>query len=202
MIYNLPFFESFRKLIKEHSYFGNNKRLLELLGDGKDIDWRTLTQKEKYTAATITELINDIVSLLQKPIDELSNEVKKYTKILTSNETGFSYKRDYDDNIDDVNMLMINHYVDLKVIQTIKLKMVLKPEFLINTHTHNVTKHQYAILRILWIDNNLKKVRKFSTSLGNIETFGSIENIDPNLIKVEKEKLAQKIKALYAEEYP
>ncbi|HBS52755.1 MAG TPA: hypothetical protein DD806_01990 [Flavobacterium sp.] len=202
MIYTLEFFESFKKLIKEHSYFGNNKRLLELLGDDKDIDWRTLTQKEKYMASTMTNLIGDIVALLQKPIDELSAEVKKHTKILTTKENFYSYNRDYDYNIDDVNMLSINHYIDLKVIQTIKLKMVIKPEFLINTHTHNVTKHKYAILRVLWIDNNLKKIRKYSTSLGNLETFGGIEKIDPYLLKEEKKKLALKLQELYTEEHP
>lgn len=179
--------------IKTNSNFGNNKRLLQILE--QDLDWKDKFAEQNPLVYKLDSLIDEIILLLDRPINELIEEVKHNDK-LTSQEGGGELL------ISDVNMLSINRHIDLKIIQALKLKMVIKPEFLINTHTHNVTKHQYAILRVLWLDNNLKKTRKYSTSLGNLDTFGSIENINPNIIKEEKKKLELKLQELYAEEYP
>ena len=180
------------KNIKTNSNFGNNKRLLQILE--QDLDWQDKFSEQNPLVYKLDSLINEIILLLDRPINEVIEEVKQNDKLISKEGGGELL-------ISDVNMLSINRHIDLKIIQALKLKMVIKPEFLINTHTHNVTKHQYAILRVLWLDNNLKKTRKYSTSLGNLDTFGSIENINPNIIKEEKKKLELKLQELYAEEY-
>jgi hypothetical protein len=185
--------------IEGHSYFGNNKRLLQILK--KELDWKDKFSEKNPLIHKLNKLVDEIVILLEKPIIELSEEIKSNSKLLNKLK-GYEIEKRIEYTLEDVNILSINHFIDLKVIQALKLKMVIKPEFLINTHTHNVTKHQYAILRVLWLDNNLKKIRKYSTSLGNLDTFGSIENINPNIIKEEKKKLELKLQELYAEEYP
>lgn len=179
--------------IKINSNFGNNKRLLQILE--QDLDWQDKFSEQNPLVYKLDSLIDEIILLLDRPINEVIEEVKQNDKLISQEGGGELL-------ISDVNMLSINRHIDLKIIQALKLKMVIKPEFLINTHTHNVTKHQYAILRVLWLDNNLKKIRKYSTSLGNLDTFGSIENINPNIIKEEKKKLELKLQELYAEEYP
>lgn len=179
--------------IKINSNFGNNKRLLQILE--QDLDWKDKFSEQNPLVYKLDTLVDEIILLLERPILEVAEEVKQKDKLIPKEDGGELL-------ISDVNMLSINRHIDLKIVQALKLKMVIKPEFLINTHTHNVTKHQYAILRVLWLDNNLKKIRKYSTSLGNLDTFGSIENINPNIIKEEKKKLELKLQELYAEEYP
>lgn len=178
--------------IKINSNFGNNKRLLQILE--QDLDWKDKFSEQNPLVYKLDTLVDEIILLLERPILEVAEEVKQKDKLIPKEDGGELL-------ISDVNMLSINRHIDLKIVQALKLKMVIKPEFLINTHTHNVTKHQYAILRVLWLDNNLKKIRKYSTSLGNIDSFGSIENIDPYLLKIEKKKLELKLQELYAEEY-
>lgn len=186
-------FNALHNNIKINSNFGNNKRLLQILE--QDLDWQDKFSEQNPLVYKLDSLIDEIILLLDRPINEVIEEVKQNDKLISQKGGGELL-------IGDVNMLSINRHIDLKIIQALKLKMVIKPEFLINTHTHNVTKHQYAILRVLWLDNNLKKIRKYSTSLGNLDTFGSIENINPNIIKEEKKKLELKLQELYAEEYP
>ena len=179
----------FINYLKEAHFYGNNKRILKLLTDNdlNELDNKTFSYYQKKLAQEHDFLILALIDLL------LDSDLKSLLP---------------DSKI--INYIKANSIVDEKLLQIAKIRMVIKPEFLINTTIHSVTNHKYAVLRTLWLDKDFRKIKKFSISLGNIETLelGNViqsnkanKNPDfPELYEA-KENLTKKLYNLYEEEY-
>lgn len=183
-------YNDFIKYLKENHFYGNNKRIVKILTDAdmNELENRALSYNQKKLAQEHDYLILEIIDLL------LDND----QNLLSDNSKSFNY-------------IQANSIVDEKLLQIAKIRMVIKPEFLINTTIHTVSNHKYAVLRALWLDKDFRKIKKFSISLGNIENLelGKIiqnnrakDKLDTPEFNIAKEILTEKLSNLYREEYP
>jgi hypothetical protein len=184
-------FSEFIRSIKENHFYGNNKRILKILTDDdlKNIVL-PLTYLQRKLSHEHDELILQLITNITEETEEFyqKNNVKNY--------------------------LEANSLIDQKLLQIAKLRMVILPEFLINKTIHPVTNYTYAVLRAMWLDNDFRKVKKFSISLGNIDLLDinitSSNQISKRLIENEeiseiidaKKNLNEKLLDLYRSEYP
>ena len=68
--------------------------------------------------------------------------------------------------IADVND-RIGHYI----LQLMKLRLVIQPEVQISMNVHPRTNIKYLAIKAYWIDDNGKKIRKFTKSIGRAENY-------------------------------
>jgi hypothetical protein len=54
-------------------------------------------------------------------------------------------------------------------VQIARLRFVISPETFINIHEHPMTGYKYSVMRSYWISDNLKKIKKYSYNIGNVE---------------------------------
>jgi len=86
------------------------------------------------------------------------------------------------EEIDSKNMdLEIVADIDSKIsnylLQLMRLRLVIQPEIQISTNVHPRTEIHYLAVKAYWIDDEGKKVRKFTKSLGRAENYpGGIED--------------------------
>ena len=151
-----------------------NKFITKVLGD-PDISIET------YNNRTNSALINELELL----ISELTNGLEKSPEFLIEKANA-------------KNILELNQYVDNQLLRISRLRLVIEPEFMTNKQVHTQTQRPYIILRALWLDDNMRKIKKFSVSLGSSD---SIENIDTKTILTEKQNLTQMLQNLYKETY-
>ena len=89
-------------------------------------------------------------------------------------------------------------FIDSLLLQIARLRMVIEPEYMTNKQVHTQTLKSYIILRILWLDDSMKKIKKYSVSLGAGD---SIKTIDKNTLEQEKKNLNQQLEQLYLDTY-
>lgn len=98
--------------------------------------------------------------------------------------------------IADVND-RIGHYI----LQLMKLRLVIQPEVQISMNVHPRTNIKYLAIKAYWIDDNGKKVRKFTKSIGRAENYP--KGIKDDKALTDGGKLIQPvIFETYKEEYP
>jgi hypothetical protein len=181
-------YDDFIANLKDNHFYGNNKRIFKILTDDdmNELDHKTLTFHQKKLAEEHDQLILSIINLIDGDYRMLINKS------------------------DPLTYIEVNSHIDKRLLQIAKIRMVIIPEFLVNTTTHSVSNHEYAVLRALWLDNDFRKIKKFSISLGNTETLemsGIIiersgkKRIDSPELIVAKENLTKKLLDLYREEY-
>ena len=95
----------------------------------------------------------------------------------------------------------INDRIGHFILQLMKLRLVIQPEVQISMNVHPRTNIKYLAIKAYWIDDNGKKIRKFTKSIGRAENY-------PKGIKDDK-ALTDGIKLIqpvifeaYKEEYP
>jgi hypothetical protein len=181
-------YDDFIANLKDTHFYGNNKRIFKILTDDdmNELDHNSLTFLQKKLAEEHDQLILSLIGLIDGDYSMLMNKSKPFTYI------------------------EVNSDIDKRLLQIAKIRMVIIPEFLVNTTTHSVSNHEYAVLRALWLDNDFRKIKKFSISLGNTETLEMADIIrnrsdkksieSPELI-IAKDSLTKKLLDLYREEY-
>jgi len=166
---------SFIDSIKKSNDNGNLKRVVNILDDD-DLEAISipLTYQQRKLLGLLDELILDTISFLCLSSKDLNPER---------------------------SILDIISNVDQKLLQIQRLRMTILPEIIPNTVINSITKHKYVVLRSYWLDNNFKKVRKYSVSLGNAEKIADLKNLNPIDFKSEYEELSKKMVDLYHSEY-
>lgn len=172
-------FQSFISQMENSYDYGDNKRILNILKDTdlEEIDER-LTYKQRKWLSMLDEVVLDTIQFLSQKIADFKN---------ASNQ--------------GITIYGLLALVDSKLIQIMKLRMLIKPEIVATSTTQSITKHKYVILRAFWLDNNFKKIRKFSVSLGNEEQIGDYRKVNPKDFKEHYEELWHKIENFYFSEY-
>ncbi len=158
---------------------GGNKRILDILMDD-DLESinESLTYRQTKLLQALDKIVLDFIDFMNNSLEDQIN-------------AGFG----------KIPVYEFVSKIDSKLLQIMKLRMAILPEIIANITVHSVTKHKYIVLRGLWLDNNFKKTRKFSLSIGNMEKFGSKNKIDPKDFSVEYNELVSKIQDLYKSEY-
>jgi hypothetical protein len=181
-------YDQFIESLKVNHFYGNNKRIYKILTDEdmKLFNNQKASSIQKKLSLEHDELILTLINILEGNIEHVYPETKK------------------------LNYIETNAFIDQKLLQIAKIRMVLMPEFLINTTKHSVSNHEYAVLRALWLDSDFRKIKKISVSLGNVETLEnskilrstkSLENLNSIEITRAKESLTKRLLDLYREEY-
>jgi len=67
-------------------------------------------------------------------------------------------------------------------LQLKRLRLVIQPEFHVIKNVHPVSKIPYLSVRGFWLDDNDKKVKVFTKSLGREDSFEGVKN-DSNMLK-------------------
>lgn len=87
------------------------------------------------------------------------------------------------------------------VIQLMRLRMVVQPDIQYSINIHPVTEHEYLTVKVFWIGDDGKKVRKFTKSLGRMEDHPT--GIDSKEVKEFSVKRVQEfLYQKYVETYP
>lgn len=132
---------------------------------GSDTDSRTkefiqFIADDKFKIETFNKSVNwSYLSTLKKLKEDF---VKFYFKSL-ENIT----KENFD-------MTQANHVynrIGSYIIQLMRLRLVIEPEVQISKNVHPRTEIHYLAIKAYWIDDNGKKVRKFTKSLGRAENY-------------------------------
>jgi hypothetical protein len=166
---------AFIESIKKSNDSGNLKRVVNIL---EDDDLESISQPLSYRQRKLLGLLDELV------LDTISF-------------LGLSSK----DLNPERSILDIISNVDQKLLQIQKLRMTILPEIIPNTVLNTATKHKYVVLRSFWLDNNFKKIRKYSVSLGNAERLVELKKINPIDFKAEYDELSKKMVDLYHSEY-
>jgi hypothetical protein len=160
---------------KLNSLFGNNKRIAEIISDDDNFDLEDIASNPfRNSFLRIHEiLVNKFVIDLKKPI----------SKFISKTQNG-SYEE-------------INTYFDNRLLQIMRIRMILMPEFQKSVQTHTTSGHKYLVLKILWLDELMRKKITFSISLGNVEQVGFEINSEKPEIKQAQKDLILKLITLY-----
>ena len=87
------------------------------------------------------------------------------------------------------------------VLQIMRMRMVIEPEIHITRNVHPLTKIPYLSVKGYWIDDDGRKVRKYTKSLGKAEAFP--KGIRDKSAHVEGQKLIQEVlREVYKSTYP
>ena len=125
-------------------------------------------------------------------------------KKLKESIVGFYFTKIQD--VESLNMDLqiiadVNDRIGHFILQLMKLRLVIQPDVQISMNVHPRTNIKYLAIKAYWIDDNGKKIRKFTKSIGRAENY-------PKGIKDDKAltdgiKLVQPvIFEAYKEEYP
>jgi hypothetical protein len=125
-------------------------------------------------------------------------------KKLKESIVGFYFTKIQD--VESLNMDLqiiadVNDRIGHFILQLMKLRLVIQPDVQISMNVHPRTNIKYLAIKAYWIDDNGKKIRKFTKSIGRAENY-------PKGIKDDK-ALTDGIKLIqpvifeaYKEEYP
>jgi len=161
-------------------YFGNNLRIALILADDDHLPLEEIKINPELKALhnSHERLVYKVGNDLKSPLDSLNLDL--HTE---------SYQT-------------LNTYFENKLIQIMRLRMVLCPEYQKSIQTHTVTGRKYLVLKALWMDDQMTKKIISSISLGNVENVGSlIDPYKPEIIAAKKE-LQKKLIFIYNETYP
>jgi hypothetical protein len=90
-------------------------------------------------------------------------------------------------------------FYDLSL-QLRRLRLVIQPEFHVIKNVHPVSKIPYLSVRGFWIDDNDKKVKVFTKSLGRVDSFVGGKN-DSHMLMEAAKQIQQLSFTKYQEEY-
>ncbi len=131
---------------------------------------------------------DDVNSKYWQILDSLKNDmVKFYThNFCETNEGGKFY---------EFHAKFYQMSLQLK-----RLRLVIQPEFHVIKNVHPVSKIPYLSVRGFWLDDNDKKVKLFTKSLGREDSFVDGKN-DIEMLKEAAKQIQQLSFAKYQEEY-
>jgi hypothetical protein len=99
------------------------------------------------------------------------------------------------EHIDTTRVNDVYNRIGQYIIQLMRLRLVIEPDVQISKNVHPRTNFQYLAIKAYWIDDNGKKVRKFTKSIGRAENYP--QGIKDNQAMVDGIKLFQPV--LYEE---
>ena len=162
---------------KIESLYGNNRRIQEILADddfGIDIKDSPI---KRGLIKEHDQLINKLSWDTNKPLDSIIEKLLEPT-----------YKE-------------LNKYFDDRLLQILRLRLIIKPEIQKSIQTHTITNHKYLVMKIIWLDDKMKKIVKFSLSLGRVDQIGdTLEYTIPEINNARIE-LELKLNELYSSIY-
>ena len=95
----------------------------------------------------------------------------------------------------------LNKYFDDRLLQILRLRLIIRPEIQKSIQTHTITNHKYLVMKIIWLDDKMKKIVKFSLSLGRVDQIGdTLEYTIPEINNARIE-LELKLNELYSSIY-
>lgn len=128
-------------------------------------------------------------------LETLKNKLKTFSGLLLKNL-----------NVNTTTVSDICDKIKSDNLQISRLEMVIKPDMNLSLNVHPVSKIVYVIAKSYWLDDNGKKVRSFSKSIGRIDSFKNgicAKNGDyhKDVIKLAKEKITETMYKKYKEIY-
>lgn len=104
-------------------------------------------------------------------------------------------------NSDLENIADVDNRIGLYLIQLLRLRLVIQPEVQISKNVHPRTNIKYLAIKAYWIDDNGKKIRKFTKSIGRAENYS--QGIQDEQALIDGIKLVQPVLfENYKEIYP
>jgi len=102
-----------------------------------------------------------------------------WTYLSTLSKLKETFVKFYFKSLDDIrkehiDMMRVNdvyNRIGQYIIQLMRLRLVIEPEVQISNNVHPRTDINYLAIKAYWIDDNGKKVRKFTKSLGRVENY-------------------------------
>lgn len=162
---------------KIESVYGNNRRIQEILADddfGGDLKDST---RIRGLIKKHDQLVNELSWDTNKPLSSIIEKLREPT-----------YKE-------------LNKYFDDRLLQILRLRMIIKPEIQKSIQTHTITNHKYLVMKIMWLDDKMKKNVKFSISLGRVDLIGDTLDYTIQEIINSRKELELKLEDLYSSIY-
>lgn len=142
------YYDEFMKMKGAPSANGKVDELIALISNDK-FKPDTYQRPENWGyLATLKSLKEKIVKFYFTSIDELQKDKGEFT------------------DVRDV-YLRINSYL----LQLMRLRIVINPDYKLSKNKHPQTNHTYFAIKSYWIDDEGKRVRKFTKSIGREESY-------------------------------
>jgi len=162
---------------KIESVYGNNRRIQEILADDDfGIDIKD-SPKKRELIKLHDQLVNELIHDTNKPIDSIIKNLVEPT-----------YKE-------------LNKYFDDRLLQILRFRLIIKPEIQKSIQTHTITNHKYLVMKIMWLDDKMKKNVKYSISLGRVDLIGDTLDYKIPEINNARMELEVKLNELYSSTY-
>lgn len=162
---------------KIESVYGNNRRIQEILADDDfcaDINDST---RIRGFIKKHDQLVNQLSWDTNKPLGSIIEKLREPT-----------YKE-------------LNKYFDDRLLQILRLRLIIKPEIQKSIQTHTITNYKYLVMKIMWLDDKMKKNVKFSISLGRVDLIGDTLDYTLPYIDNSRKELESKLEQLYSSIY-
>jgi hypothetical protein len=129
--------------------------------------------KDKRTQEFIQFIADD------KFNEETYKRADNWTYLAALSKLKETFVKFYFKNLDDLKTELIDmkgvndvyNRIGQYIIQLMRLRKVIEPEVQISKNVHPRTDINYLAIKAYWIDDNGKKVRKFTKSLGRAENY-------------------------------
>jgi hypothetical protein len=104
----------------------------------------------------------------------------------------FSKLKDIESSYKDLDIIAdVDNRIGQFVIQLMRLRLVIQPEVQISKNVHPRTNIKYLAIKAYWIDDNGKKIRKFTKSIGRAENY--LQGIHDEKALIDGIKLVQPV---------
>jgi len=141
-------YENFMKMMEGVSRTQRTKELIQFVADDKFGD-SVYTNSENWSY-----------------LAELKGVKEKFVKFY------FSKIKDIELNYKDLDIVAdIDESLGQFAIQLMRLRLVIQPEVQISTNVHPRTNIKYLAIKAYWCDDNGKKIRKFTKSIGRADNY-------------------------------
>lgn len=145
-------YDGFMKL-REGKTSHRIKEIIQFIADDKFDEGVYKDSLNWSYLSTLKNLKEEFVSFYFKKLSDLENESLDM------------------DNVADLDARISDY-----VIQLMRLRLVIQPDVKISKNVHPRTGHRYLAVKAYWIDDNGKKVRKFTKSIGRSENYQGIKD--------------------------
>ena len=163
--------------IKDPSVYYHVRSFLSILYDDK-------FDSTLHSNPQISFLFSMLEKLRQKILSLYAEEVKVIAK-------SPDYHRVYD----------IYAKLESMILQLMRLRMVIQPEFQFSKNVHPVSKIAYIAVKGFWLEDDGKKVRCITKSLGRMDEYNGGRK-DPKATEIARERLRDELYKKYKEIYP
>lgn len=162
---------------KIESLYGNNRRIQEIIADDDfGIDVKDSPKKR------------ELIKLHDQLVNKLSRDTNKKLDSIIENLVTPTYNE-------------LNKYFDDRLLQILRLRLIIKPEIQKSIQTHTITNHKYLVMKIIWLDDKMKKNVKYSISLGRVDLIGDTLDYKIPEINNARMELELKLNELYSSTY-